>query len=38
MYMKCLKIKKEHYGENNYNLAYTYNSVGIVYKEQGKLD
>jgi tetratricopeptide (TPR) repeat protein len=31
MYVKCLNIKKAHYGENNFNLAKTYNNIGIVY-------
>jgi tetratricopeptide (TPR) repeat protein len=38
MYVKCLNIEKAHYGENNFNLASTYNNIGFVYKGQGKLD
>jgi hypothetical protein len=30
--MKCLNIQKEHYGENNFKLANTYNNTGAVYK------
>jgi tetratricopeptide (TPR) repeat protein len=29
---------KAHYGEKNLKLAITYNNIGNVYKEQGKLD
>ncbi len=29
--MKCLNIMKAHYGDNNFNLASTYNNIGIVY-------
>ncbi len=36
--MKCLNIDKAHYGENNFNLATTYNNIGLVYKNQGKLE
>jgi tetratricopeptide (TPR) repeat protein len=36
--MKCLNIYKAHYGENNINLAETYNNIGIIYEEQGNLD
>ncbi len=35
--MKCLNIKKAHYGDNNFNLASTYGNIGIVYREQGNL-
>ncbi len=38
MYVKSLNIKKVHYGENNFNLASTYNNIGIVYKERGNLE
>ncbi len=38
MYMKCLNIKKAHYGDNNFNLATTYNNIGLVYDNQGKLE
>ncbi len=38
MHMKCLKIKKAHYGENNFNLASTYGNIGNVYREQGNLE
>ncbi len=31
MYMICLKIKKLHYGDNNFNLASTYSNIGSVY-------
>ncbi len=31
MYMKCLNIQKAHYGDNNFNLAITYGSIGNVY-------
>jgi tetratricopeptide (TPR) repeat protein len=36
--MKCLNIEKEHYGDNNFNLASTYNNIGVVYKNQGRLE
>jgi hypothetical protein len=36
--MKCLNIKKVHYGENNFNLATTYNNIGGVYYNQRKLE
>jgi tetratricopeptide (TPR) repeat protein len=36
--MKCLNIKKAHYGDNNFNLATTYNNIGSVYKNQGRLE
>jgi hypothetical protein len=29
--MKCLNIEKAHYGDNNFNLASTYNNIGNVY-------
>ncbi len=29
---------KAHYGDNNFNLANTYNNMGGVYKGQGKLE
>jgi hypothetical protein len=35
--MKSLNIKKVHYGENNFNLAYSYGNIGNVYRQQGKL-
>ncbi len=36
--MKSLNIKKMHYGDNNFHLASTYNNIGIVFREQGKLE
>ncbi len=36
--MKCLNIKKAHYGENDFYLAHTYNNIGNVYSDQGRLD
>jgi tetratricopeptide (TPR) repeat protein len=36
--MKCLNIKKAHYGENNFNLANNYNNIGGVYKYQGNVE
>ncbi len=30
--MKCLNIKKAHYGDNNFNLAGVYNNIGEVYR------
>ncbi len=36
--MKSLNIEKAHYGDNNFNLANTYNNIGSVYKNQGKLE
>ncbi len=30
--MKCLNIKKAHYGDNNFNLASTYGNIGSVYR------
>ncbi len=38
MYMKSLSIKKAHYGDNNFNLASTYNNIGLVYDSQGRLE
>ncbi len=38
MYVKSLNINKVHYGDNNFNLANTYNNIGLVYWQQGKLD
>ncbi len=35
--MKCLNIMKAHYGDNNFNLANTYNNIGNVYRGQGSL-
>jgi hypothetical protein len=35
--MKCLNIKKAHNGDNNFNLAITYNNIGSVYDSQGRL-
>ncbi len=29
---------KAHYGDNNFNLATTYNNIGGVYDSQGKLE
>jgi hypothetical protein len=29
--MKCLNIEKEHYGDNNFNLASIYDNIGSVY-------
>ncbi len=29
--MKCLNIKKAHYDDHNFNLASTYENIGIVY-------
>jgi hypothetical protein len=29
--MKCLNIEKAHYGNNNFNLASTYEYIGSVY-------
>ncbi len=36
--MKSLNIKKVHYGDNNFKLAITYNCIGVVYSDQGKLE
>jgi hypothetical protein len=36
--MKCLNIQKVHYGDNNFNLATTYNNIGAVYNGQGRLE
>ncbi len=36
--MKCLNIKKAHYGDNNFNLASTYENNGSVYSDQGNLE
>jgi hypothetical protein len=30
--MKCLNIQKAHYGDNNFNLASTYDNIGSVYR------
>ncbi len=38
MYMKCLNIRKAHYGDNDFNLAITYLNIGKVYKKQGNLE
>ncbi len=29
---------KAHYGDNNFNLADTYNNIGNVYRLQGNLE
>ncbi len=36
--MKCLNIMKADYGENNFKLAATYNNIGAVYKDEGRLE
>ncbi len=36
--MKCLNIEKEHYGDNNFNVANTCNNIGVVYKNQERLE
>ncbi len=36
--MKCLNIKKAHYGDNNFNLDASYNNIGSVYNKQGRLE
>jgi hypothetical protein len=36
--MKCINLKKEQYGDNNFNLASTYGNIGNVYREQGNLE
>ncbi len=36
--MKCLNIKKASYGDDYFNSAETYNNIGIVYHNQGRLD
>jgi hypothetical protein len=36
--MKSLKISKAHYGDNNFNLASTYENIGNVYSDQGNLE
>ncbi len=36
--MKSLKIGKAHYGDNNFNLASTYENIGSVYRDEGKLE
>jgi hypothetical protein len=36
--MKCLKIEKAHYGDNNFNLASTYGNIGNVYRDQSNLE
>ncbi len=33
--MKCLNIQKAHYGDDNFNLASTYENIGILYSDQG---
>jgi hypothetical protein len=37
MYMKCLNIKKVHYGNNNFNLASSYHNIGEVHNDEGNL-
>jgi hypothetical protein len=37
MNMKSLNIEKAHYGDNNFNLASTYEDIGTIYAEQGNL-
>ncbi len=32
MHIKCLNLKKEHYGDNNFKLASTYKNIGNVYR------
>ncbi len=29
---------KAHYGDNNFNLANTYNNIGSIHQTQGKLE
>ncbi len=29
---------KEHYGDNNFNLADIYNNIGVVYDDQRRLE
>ncbi len=36
--MKSLNIRKARYGDNNFNLASTYEDIGSVYREQGNLE
>jgi hypothetical protein len=36
--MKSFNIMKAHYGDNNLNLASTYNNIGEVYSDQGNLE
>ncbi len=36
--MKCLNIKKAHYGDNNFNLADVYNNIATVYYSHGRLE
>jgi hypothetical protein len=36
--MKCLDIDKAHYGDDNFNLAITYNNIGSVYDNMGMLE
>ncbi len=36
--MKCLNIKKAHYGDNNFNLNTVYNNIAGIYYSQGKLE
>ncbi len=36
--MKYLNIMKEYYGDNNFNLAVIYLSIGSVYRDQGNLE
>jgi hypothetical protein len=38
MQMKCLNVKKAHYGDNNFNLASTYGNIGNVYSDKGNLE
>ncbi len=36
--MKCLNIKKMHYGDGNFQLANIYNNIGSIYGDQGNLE
>jgi hypothetical protein len=36
--MKCLNIQKNHYGDNNFNLAIIYGNIASVYREQQNLE
>ena len=38
MLLKSLKINSEKLGSNSIMIADTYNNLGVVYKNQGKLN
>ncbi len=33
MYIKCLNIKKAHYGDNNFSLGTTYYNISLLFEK-----